>query len=33
MKEILELLSFANERQLRIIKRFIENLLKKKGAD
>lgn len=33
MKEILEMLSVANERQLRIIKKFIENLLKKKGAD
>ncbi|GEM_PF-6651447 len=33
MKEILEMLSMANERQLRIIKKFIENLMKKKGAD
>lgn len=33
MKEILEMLSMANERQLRIIKKFIENLMKKRGAD
>lgn len=33
MKEILELLSLANERQLRIIKRFIENLVKKREGD
>jgi len=33
MKEILELLSLANERQLKIIKKFIESLIKKREGD
>lgn len=33
VKEVIELLKQADERQLRLIKKFIENLLKKRGVD
>lgn len=33
VKEVIELLKQADERQLKLIKKFIENLLKKKGVD
>lgn len=33
VREVIELLKQADERQLKLIKKFIENLLKKKGVD